>query len=368
MAQETLLVDVMGRPLNSTPTYVYHPRGIGRIYWRGEFRNLPGDYNSAESLAAYHRLCQHVAVTGKLPQQEPDVLTVAGLVERFTTYAAKRYEGSKEALYLSYATKALADHYADTPAKSFGPFALKTVRSSMIEKGLCRNTANKRTKQIVMVFAWAVEEELIGPEVWQALKAVRPIPKGRDGAKDYDPVRPVPAEVYKRTIEHIAPHYREALEVQRMTGMRSGELLSMRPQDLEFTDTHWFYRPRHHKTKHVIGDKVIGIPHPATVILAARMPKDFTKPFFPWRPDTHYHAVIRVCDKHGIPRWHPHMLRHGVSTLCVELFGESGKEAARLVMGHTHTKTTDRYVAATTEALRPILDEIAKALAHKETP
>ncbi len=359
MSQETILFDSMGRPLNSVPTYVYHPRGIGRIYWRGEFRNLPGDYNSAESLAAFHRLCQIVAVSGRLPEKEPDLLTIAGLVDRFAEYAERRYAGSNEARNLAYATLALMTMFAGTHAIKFGPQSLKAVRASIVEAGLCRNTANKRTRQIVSVFAWAVEEELIPPDVWQALKAVRPIPRGRDGAIDFEPVRPVDPEHYKATILCLPPRIKPAIEVQRMTGMRSGELLAMRPQDVDMHGTHWFYRLKSHKTAAIVGERIIGIPSTAAEILVECMPRTFADRWFPWRVDSHYHAVTRACVRASVPEWHPHRLRHGIATLCEELFGDTGPEAARLLMGHTDIKTTRRYVMATTESMASILDQIA---------
>jgi integrase len=61
----------------------------------------------------------------------------------------------------------------------------------------------------------------------------------------------------------------------------------------------------------------------------------------------------------GVPEWHPHRLRHGIATLCEELFGDTGPEAARLLMGHADIKTTRRYVMATAEAMSSILDQIA---------
>lgn len=358
MRQESLLVDVMGRPLNPTPTYVYHPRGTGRIYWRGEFRNLPGDFNSPESLAAYHRLCQIVAATGRLPDQEPDVLTVAQLVKLFSDYAQRRHKGTRNARYLEYATDAMVNLFADVPAAKFGPSSLKAVRSSMITAGLCRNTANKRTKQIVAVFEWAVEEELIEPAVWQALKAVRSIPRGRDGAIDYEPIGPVDIEQYRHTLKHVTERYRPALEVQRMTGMRSGELLAMRPQDVDMQGTHWYYRLRKHKTDDLVGERIIGIPAAATVVLIANMPRTWGHRWFPWGVDTHYNAVKRACERAGVRPWHPHQLRHGVATLCEQLFGDTGAEAARLLLGHTDVRTTRRYVLGTMDAVAKILDRV----------
>lgn len=349
----------MGRPLNPTPSYVYHPKGIGRIYWRGEFRNLPGDFNSPESLSEYHRLCQHVAATGVLPKENSQPITVQEVCDRFAAYAKRRYDGPREPRNLGYAMAALLALFAGTPAAKLGPSALKAVRASIVASGLCRNTANKRARQIVMIWQWAVEEELIEPAVWQALKAVKPIPKGREGAIDYEPKRPVPLADYRRVHEAIAPRYRPALEVQRLTGMRSGELLAMRPQDVDMSGPHWYYRLRDHKTQQAVGTRIVGIPSPAADVLRACMPRTWGHRWFAWSVDVHYHAVVTKCERLGIARWTPHQLRHSVATLCNELFGP---DVARMVLGHTSTRTTAHYIMATAEALGPVMDAMAERI------
>ncbi len=45
-------------------------------------------------------------------------------------------------------------------------------------------------------------------------------------------------------------------------------------------------------------------------------------------------AVGRACEVAGVPRWHPHQLRHGRAE---QIDGEFGREAAAAVLGDTLT-------------------------------
>jgi integrase len=251
------------------------------------------------------------------------------------------------------------DLFADMPVESFGPSELKAMRTSLIARGQCRNTVNRRAKQVIAMVRWAVEEGHASESVWARLRAVRPIPPGREGSHDYCPIGPVSIDHFVAVNKLVAPRYRPALDVQRLTGMRSGELLSMRPQDVDMTGRHWYYRPVNHKTKRYVKEKIIGIPEPAANVLTACMPRTWADRWFPWSVDTHRQAVARACVSAEIPTWHPHQLRHGLATHLERIMGESGREAARLLLSHTNAKTTERYVAPSPESLAVILDMIS---------
>lgn len=351
------LVDSMGRPLNPSPTYVYHPSGTARIYWRGKFRNLPGQLESSESRAAFARLCEYVAIYGELPLHI-EQMTMGAIGEKYLAWARHHYQGSNEARNVGYAVKACVALFADMPVESFGPAELKAMRSSIVRAGLCRDTANRRAKQVTAMIRWAVEEGHASESVWARLRAVRPIPPGREGAHDYEKIGPVSADHIVAVNKMVAARYRPALDVQRLTGMRSGELLSMRPQDVDMTGRHWYYTPVKHKTHRAIGVKIIGIPASAVETLTACMPKTWAERWFPWSVDTHRQAVKRACEAAQIPPWHPHQLRHNTATELEKRMGEAGKEAARLLLGHTNAKTTERYVAPSPESLASILDHL----------
>ena len=57
------------------------------------------------------------------------------------------------------AVRPLQRLYGSTPARDFGPSALKTVRQEMIRLGWARTYINKQVRRIKQVFKWAVSDE-----------------------------------------------------------------------------------------------------------------------------------------------------------------------------------------------------------------
>ena len=57
-------------------------------------------------------------------------------------------------------------------------------------------------------------------------------------------------------------------------------------------------------------------------------------------PATYRRAIQRACKKAGVPRWHPHQLRHNAATALREQFGI---EAARVILGHRSAAVTEIY-------------------------
>lgn len=55
---------------------------------------------------------------------------------------------------------------------------------------------------------------------------------------------------------------------------------------------------------------------------------------------SYHHAVVRACERAGVPCWHPHQLRHSAAT---RLRREFGLDAARAVLGHSSTAVTELY-------------------------
>ena len=123
---------------------------------------------------------------------------------------------------------------ATPPAREFGPLALKAVRQAMIDAGLCRNEVNKRVRRIVRAFKWAVAEEMVPPSVHHGLKAVAGLRRGRTEARESEPVKPVPDAHVDAVRPHVARQVWAMIELQRLTGMRPGEVVH-----------HADVRPRH---------------------------------------------------------------------------------------------------------------------------
>jgi integrase len=87
--------------------------------------------------------------------------------------------------------------------------------------------------------------------VWHRLAALEGLRKGRSPARDTAKVRPVPDSQVDAVLPLLSPQVRAMIELQRLTGARSGELCRMRTRDVDTSDKKlWVYRPEHHKTAH----------------------------------------------------------------------------------------------------------------------
>jgi len=191
---------------------------------------------------------------------------------RFWEYSQQHYRRSdgtptSEPNNIRQALRPLKDLYGNTLAKDFGPLALKAVRQKMIEKGWCRTNINKMISRIRLMFKWAVENELLKTNVYHGLQAVSGLKYGRSKAKERKPIKPVPDEVIERTLGKLTPTVKAMVELQRLTGMRPGEVCIMRRRDIDMSGSVWIYSPRHHKIQHHGRDRQVYLGPKAQSIL-----------------------------------------------------------------------------------------------------
>jgi integrase len=159
--------------------------------------------------------------------------------------------------------------YGHTPARDFGPLALKSVRESMVkgylhpkhgeQRPLSRGVVNQRIGRIRRLIRWAVEQEIVPPSTLHGLEAVRGLQRGRSAAYEMPPVRPVSEDVVRETLPYLLPPVRALVEVQLATGMRPGEAVLMRACDIDMSGRVWLYRPVKHKTEHHGHGRVVAI-------------------------------------------------------------------------------------------------------------
>lgn len=118
----------------------------------------------------------------------------------------------------------------------------------MIDRHICRNTVNDRTRRIKRLFRWAVAEELIDSTVCETLRATFPIGFGRDDVKETAVVKPVDEATVSATLPWLTPVVGAMVQIQRLTGGRPGEVCSMRRCEIDTSGEIWIYRPPNHKT------------------------------------------------------------------------------------------------------------------------
>lgn len=272
----------------------------------------------------------------------------------------------------------------DTAAGDFGPLTLQRVRKTMIDRGWKRPTINKAVRIIVGAFRHAVSQEVIAPEIVKALECVQPLRSGEHGIPDSDKVYPVSDGDIAAVKPHVGRQIAALIHLQLLTGARAGELVIMRPMNLDTSGKVWTYTPAKHKTKHHGHERIIAIgpagqkivkqflnrptdaylfspreaeqerrqamreqrtAHPSTNrrrdAERAENPRERTGDRY--TTASYRRAIERACAKAKIPAWTPHRLRHTAAT---RLRKQYGLEAARLVLGHRSATTTEIYAEA----------------------
>jgi integrase len=241
-----------------------------------------GPHGSVESHREYARVIAEWTGTVAGPVRPGggpiDALSVNELALKFWAHAKSYYvkngKASSELRHFGYALKPLRLLYGLTPVEQFTPIALKALRQHFVSQDLSRSEVNRRVRLVRAVFQWGVSEGLVPAPVWQALTAVKGLKKGRSEARETEPVRPVDDAVIDAVLPHLPPVVSDMLRLQRLTGMRSGELVNMRPVDIDRSASEWTYRPITHKTEHHGRDRIIYFGPRAQAILGPYLTRD----------------------------------------------------------------------------------------------
>lgn len=242
-------------PARPVPSYRRHATGLGVVRLNGRDVYL-GTYDTPESRRRYDVAIAEWLAAGRSLPVAPEALTLAELLDRYWRHVTAFYrhaDGSptSEANNVRQALRPLRHLYEQEPVAEFTPRKLKAVRQRMIDMGWCRSSINKNISRIVLMFRWAVAQELVSAAAHHALQAVEPLKRGRSTAKDRPPIKPVPLAHVDAVRPFLSRQVRALIDLQLLTGARAGELLPMRMKDLDTTGTIWLYKPDAHKTSHL---------------------------------------------------------------------------------------------------------------------
>jgi integrase len=371
-----------------TPSYRLHkPTGQAVVTLDGRDVYL-GRHGSPESRVEYDRLLAEWLVNGRrLPppaSPEGSDLTVNELLLAYRSFADSYYvkhgKPTTEPASIRVTVRPLRQLYGTTLARDFGPLQLKAVRQALIDSGLCRNEVNKRTGRIVRVFKWAVGEGMVPPSVHHGLQAVSGLRRGRAEVRESKPVKPVPEAFVDAIRPYVSRQVWTMVRLQRLTGMRPGEVCIMRTCDIDTSGRIWSYRPSVHKTEHHGRERVVYFGPQAQAVLRPWLRSDLSACLFSpreameeksaerrrnrrtpltpsqrsrkrkakperspgevYNPRSYYHAIRFGCKRADVPAWHPNQLRHNAAT---QLRKEFGLDVARAVLGHASPAVTEVY-------------------------
>lgn len=337
-------------------------------------------------------------------------VTVAELVAAFWADAEKRHDKTEMNLF-GRALRPLLVLCAHESAEAFGPKRLKAVRELMIAGGYeylgpddeprvakpwTRRSINGLCRRIVAVFRWGVAEELVGEGVPERLKALRALRAGeREDVLEAEPKRTPPPTDIEAVIAAATPTVAGMIRLQLLTGMRPGELVRMRPKDIDRAPKgvekgHWVYSPARHKNQHRGHARAVPLTPAAQEVLVPfleRRQGHPTNPVFSpadseaersaaraearatpagegnragynartragkerrrppgksYTPDTYRRAVEHACKAAKVERFSPYGLRRAAAVHARSLLG---LEAVQQLLGHRHASTSEIYAA-----------------------
>jgi integrase len=401
----------MARTKRGTPpSYRRHSSGQACVTVRdadGRRREiLLGAWESRESKAEYARILAELAASrGRVQPKAPATAaahdTVNEILLAFWRHAEQHYRASDgtptgELDNLRAALRPLKALYGHTPARDFGPACLEAIQADLIcRRSVCRTTINARVNRIRRVFRWAVRKRLVPAEVVQSLATVPGLQRGRSAAPEPKGVLPVTAEHLNTTLPFLPAPVRAMVELQRLTACRAGEVMVMRAIDLTTSGPVWTYRPASHKNKHRGLDRVIFLGPQAQAVIrpflttnleaflfsprayvealrrrraqqrrTRRTPSELKRrrkanprraPAERYSRRSYRLAIVRACQKAGVPAWSPLQLRHAAATA---IRARYGVEAAKVILGHSKVETSQIYAERDLGKAQEIMREI----------
>ena len=371
-----------------TPKLRHHkPSGRALVEIKGR-RYYLGKYGSPEATEAYFRLLAEVAANGcPLPKTGQTDLMVIELTAAYWDYAKLyyRHPDGTPTQQLSRIKPALAmlnKLYGQTPAVDFGPRALTVVRQAWVDEEYARVTCNAMTACVKRAFKWAAAQELIPGSVFANLSTLDGLKRGRTKAREMDPIQPADLEAVEAVKPYLSRQIVAMIDLQLLTAARPGEIVLLRPCDIDQSGDVWTATLSRHKTAYCGRARTLYFGPRAQAVLRPFMLRDPDAPMFnPLEAvrekyaqcENHRHqaveqprtnrkirdrydtgsyarAIARACgqvnkkrETRGLPAlapWSPNQLRHTAAT---EIRHAYGLEAAQVLLGHASADITQIY-------------------------
>ena len=301
--------------------------------------------------------------------------TVREAVEAYLAAARVYYARSKEANVHAWALKPIAERWGAMPLGALACAELLDERDEMLARGLARRSVNHAVGVWRIWGRWCQDNRLCGVETMRELTAVQSLRRGRSTAREPERVRAVPHWRVKVALRHAGEAVRIMARLQECSGMRPGEVVRMRWEEIERGEPCWIYRPARHKEDWRGMPRAVALgPGARRALVAAGADKQRRGPVFPgkrpcegWTREAYTRAIERAIEEaveagelRRSDAWTPHALRHSAGT---RVRRACGLEAARAVLGHSmRGGVTDVYTfeAAEREALRVAVPAAAR--------
>ena len=260
----------------------------------------------------------------------------------------------------------LLDPHLDRPLCDFRKAHLVEIRDELIEGGKSVATINKYICAIKTIFRFGSEricrrtdEEYVDLETMTKIDQIKPLKKGENNVKIRGKVRAVPRELILKVAHGLKSPHREIVIILLITGMRSGELLGMKPSEIDY-ETYaykgiWMYTPKMHKTAEEGKERLIPLNREVQEMLKREIPDPEKNPDLPYFHHTLRGEVRGYGQKSmnttikakaralGFKTFNLHQIRH---TFMTEVQDSHSLEAAAFLAGNSPEVARKFYAEA----------------------
>lgn len=381
------------------PSYRKHSSGQARVVINGRCYYL-GQYGSKASKKRYDTLIAEWLASSRSKSfgVQPEALTMSHLMLDYLRYCRRHYVRGRNSEHVrtKQILRKVRKLYGELPAAEFGPRQFKAVRQLLIDsvserkrraddktppKKLSRTYINAQMKRVTRLFRWAAAEGLLPAEVYQSLRIIPALQRGRTSARECEKIRPVDEKLVNATLSHCSPVIADMIKLQLLCGCRPSEVCKLTPGMIHRSEDVWTAELEEHKTAHHDRRRIIYFGPESQNILAKYLLRGKESPLFSPkesdakrraaqsekrttplscgnRPGTNRkkkpkcqlsdrydtssygRAIKYACKKGGLEHWSPNQLRHTAATKIRSMFG---LDAAAKMLGHSEVAVTQVY-------------------------
>jgi integrase len=120
-----------------------------------------------------------------------------------------------------------------------------------------RPYVNAQVHRLCRLFRWGSSHQMLPISVYHELKAVPALRRGKSDARETEPVGPVSMEDIEAVRPFLSRQINALISLQLFCGARGGEILKLRPIDIDMSGDVWTFAPKQHKNAHRGHDRFV---------------------------------------------------------------------------------------------------------------
>ncbi len=249
--------------------------------------------------------------------------------------------------------KWLLSHFGNLLLSKITPKHIEDYKKARLEK-VKPSTINRELMTLSHIFTIA--------EKFRKFDGKNPVKEVKYFQEKQYVIKVLDREEIRRLVEASSGYLREMIILALNTGMRKGEILNLRWNDIDFTE-HYIYikETKSNKTKKVPMNGIV-----SGVLKSMERKGSFV--FQNSKTDTRFRDFFRsfktACRKAGVPDLRFHDLRHTAATLMV--MGGVDLVTVKEILGHSKIEMTMRYAHPTPENKRRAVNVLGSVFEDKK--